>query len=222
MSERRAAASPSADSIDGGAPSAGILRGVERALFSDDDAERLLRPRERRELRLHAHLGRRPLLRCPHGVEAVADAALEAGARVLLVRPRGVERPLRAIQDAVLSDDREVRARGRQRDLTACVDAPGPRDRDVLLAPRVRDPLARRDQRHVELHVRAELVRPGDDATVELAIGVEPRVRAVRVQRREPRRARLLRERLGAPESRGRRSLPWGYAKPPASPLRPA
>jgi len=174
-----------------------VCRRVDRALFSDEHTESFLRPRHRRELVLHPDLRRRALLGGAHRVEPVAHPSLQARRGVLLVRARRVERACDAVPHPPLRDDGQVGARRPEGDLAAHVTLRGTRHPDALFHALVARPRPAGDERNRELQVSVQLALERDDPPVQLAIVVEPRVRGVRVQRRQPSAAGLLQERFG-------------------------
>ena len=140
-----------------------VVGRVDRPRRRQQDAQRLARPGERHQVGLQLDLDRRQVLLRAHLVDAVADAAGQAGVRELVVRLGGVARRLRRRDQPMLRHHEQVGARRRLRDLAPHVG--GARLGDPLAAARApgRGPGGRGHQRHRQQQVARQLVRRGDD-----------------------------------------------------------
>ncbi len=192
-----------------------IVEHVDGAVLAEQHAQRLACARQRRVAGGQLRLVGGHLLRGPHVVHPVADAAHQAGVRVVVVGAVRGQRARVDVELAFLCDDRQISARRQEPHGPAHVLVAGPGGHQVGPGLRPFHPGGRRDERHVQGKVRRFLVLRGEELGragdgrwrilreivgrgLQNPIAVKPRIRSVSDQARHGRGARLAEQSLGA------------------------
>ncbi len=171
---------------------------VDRTVTGEEHPERLAGSCDGGARGGELRLGRGDFLGGAHLVDAVAQAADEAGVGEVAVGAGRLQGAGERVEGAALGEHGEPRAGGGGCDLPARLLRGGAGGADVVGGVRPRGPPLRNHQRNGERDVARELVGAGDDPVVEHAITVEAGVDGVDGERGERGRAGLRDERLGA------------------------